>query len=349
MTSITPAATADCLAGTLLGTALGDALGLPCEGMSARAIARRFGAVDRFRLLGRTGFVSDDTEQSAIVAQCLARQPDDVDACVRAFRRSLLGWFCRLPWGVGRATIRSCIRIGLGLSPSGVRSAGNGAAMRAAIVGAFFHDRPEQRRGFGRALAQVTHRDERAVEGALYVAEMAAACANCSNGVLAGISPRNALGVVNNPELRSAIERAVGLADRGVDTLEASSVCGTTGFVVHTVPFATYCFLRYGDDPMRALTEAIRAGGDTDSIGAILGGWLGALHGEAGLPGGLIRRIQDGPFGPSHLRALAICLADVREGVPCRMPSYSTPAALARNLALYPVILGHGFRRMLPF
>ena len=124
----TPAGVTDRLAGTLLGTALGDALGLACEGMSARAIARRFGRVDRFRLIGRPGFVSDDTEQAALVAQSLARHPDDPDACVRDFRRALLGWFCRLPWGVGRATIRSCVRIGCGVSPSGVVSAGHGSA-----------------------------------------------------------------------------------------------------------------------------------------------------------------------------------------------------------------------------
>src|SRR6476660_5066069 len=119
--------TADRIAGTLLVTALGDALGLATEGMSARAIARRFGRAERFHLIGRTGFVSDDTEQAALVAQCLARHPDDVDRCVRAFRRSLLGWFCRLPWGVGRATVRACVRIGLGLARRGVMSAGNGA------------------------------------------------------------------------------------------------------------------------------------------------------------------------------------------------------------------------------
>ena len=54
----------DGLAGTLLGTAPGVAPGLATEGISARAIARRFGSVDRFRLLGRTGFVSNDTEQT---------------------------------------------------------------------------------------------------------------------------------------------------------------------------------------------------------------------------------------------------------------------------------------------
>ena len=139
----------DRIAGTLLGTALGDALGLATEGMSAGAIARRFGRVERFHLIGSMGFVSDDTEQTALVAQCLARHPDDPDRCVRAFRRSLLGWFCRLPWGVGWATVRACIRIGLRLHSKWRYLGGNGAAMRAAIIGAFFNDRPGDRETFG--------------------------------------------------------------------------------------------------------------------------------------------------------------------------------------------------------
>ncbi|HKI17009.1 MAG TPA: ADP-ribosylglycohydrolase family protein [Isosphaeraceae bacterium] len=100
---------------------------------------------------------------------------------------------------------------------------------------------------------------------------------------------------------------------------------------------------------MLALTEAISVGGDTDSIGAILGGWLGARHGESGLPGQLIARIHDGPFGPSHLRDLAGCLVEKREWRDCAVPGYSVTAATARNLALYPVILGHGLRRLVPF
>src|SRR5436190_16887678 len=91
------------LRGALLGTAIGDALGLPFEGMSARAIARLAPRLDRFSLLPfvRTGFVSDDTEQSALVAQCLARHRRDRASFVRSFRRALLGWFARFPWGIG--------------------------------------------------------------------------------------------------------------------------------------------------------------------------------------------------------------------------------------------------------
>lgn len=337
------------LAGALLGTALGDALGLPAEGMSARSIARRFGRIDRFRLLGKRGFVSDDTEQSALVAQSLARFPDDLDGCVRAFRRSLLGWFARLPWGVGLATVRACVRIALRRSPSGVLSAGNGASMRAGVIGAYFHDRPEARRAFGRALAEVTHRDPRAVEGALYVAELTAACVQDGGSASSYSIQDEARRIVSHPELGAAIDRARALAREGTPLDVAAQACGTSGYVVHTLAFATYVFLRPGDDHTTKLGDAIAAGGDTDSIGAILGGWLGARLGASALPLELLAQIHDGPFGPTHLRALAACLAGHLEGRAVAVPRYSPLAALARNLSLYPVILGHGFRRLLPF
>jgi ADP-ribosylglycohydrolase len=228
-------------------------------------------------------------------------------------------------------------------------SAGNGAAMRSAVIGVFFHERLEQRQEFGRALAEVTHRDDRAVEGAMYVAEVAAVCASSSGSISPECFQGEARGVVKNPQLCDAIDRAVELAGRKVGVHEAAETCGNTGFVVHTVPFALFCLLRFGDDPLKTLQEAISAGGDTDSIGAILGGWLGTLHGEAGVPGKLINRIHDGPFGPSHLRKLATYLSNVRTGEPSLVPRYSQAAALTRNLALYPVILGHGLRRILPF
>jgi ADP-ribosyl-[dinitrogen reductase] hydrolase len=338
----------DRLTGTLLGTALGDALGLATEGLSPARIRRHFGSVDEFRLFGRTGFVSDDTEQAALVAQSLARHPDDADRCAADFRRALVGWFLRLPWGIGRATLISCLRSAVGLRPSGVRSAGNGAAMRAAVMGVFFRDEPELRERFGRALAEVTHLDARAVAGALFVAELAAGCASAAPGV----SPLElfdaARATVAEPSLAAALAVARDLAEHGASVADAAQRLGTTGFVLHTVPFAAFCLLRSGSNPASAISESISAGGDTDSIAAILGAWLGARYGETGLPQELIDRIHDGPFGPTHLRALGSCLAAIRTGEGPPVPAYSPAAALARNLALYPVVLYHGFRRLLP-
>ncbi len=335
----------DRLAGTLLGTALGDALGLPMEMLSPRIIARRFPRLDRFHLLGSIGFVSDDTEQSALVAQSLARHPRDPDACVRAFRRSLLGWFLRLPWGIGLGTLRACVRIALGLRRSGVATAGNGAAMRAAIVGVFFHDDAVARRSTSDALARVTHTDARAVEGARFVAEVAAMA-------VTGDAPEEALeaalAVVTEATLAEALGRAIALAREGAPLDVAAKELGTTGFVLHTVPFAAYAFARWGRDPMEAIAAVIRAGGDTDSIGAIVGAWCGALGGEGALPRELIGRIQDGPFGPTHLRALADDLAGAGIGR-AAVARYSPVYAMARNLALYPVVLAHAARRIIPY
>jgi ADP-ribosylglycohydrolase len=336
------------LAGCLLGTALGDALGLPVEGMSAAAIGRRFGPIDRFRLFGRTGFVSDDTEHSALVAEALAQHPDDSAAAAAAFRRSLVGWFLRLPFGIGMATIRASLRACLGLRPSGVRSGGNGAAMRSAIVGVFFAGDPGKIGPFAAAFAEVTHTDPGAIEGAVFVALLAAECARGE------VAPRlelfdRARRDVQHEGLAAKLADARSLGVDGAAIQTAAERLGTTGWVLHTVPFAAFCFLRFTDTPLRSLGDAIGAGGDTDSIAAILGGWLGALHGEEGLPADLLARLHDGPFGPSHLRALADCLAARQQGTALTVPGFSGLAALIRNLALYPVVLAHGFRRLLPF
>lgn len=337
----------DRLRGTLLGTALGDALGLPAEGMSAHAIARRFGRVDRFRLLGRVGYVSDDTEQSALLAAALARHPRDLPRAVVAFRRSLLGWFLRLPWGIGLGTLRACTRIALGLSRSGVASAGNGAAMRAAVVGVFFREDAALRRTWSDALAQVTHVDARAVEGARFVAEVAAAATRDGSDpercLAAGVA------VVEDPALREALERSRELRHRAASTGEAAAALGVTGYAVHTVSFAAFCFGRFGSRSLDAIVETIAAGGDTDSIAAIVGAWCGALHGERALPSHLVARLASGPFGPAHLRALGDALAAAARGEAAAPVRFAWPLALVRNLALYPVVLAHGFRRLVPF
>lgn len=332
------------LRGVLLGTAIGDALGLPAEGLRPEAVKRRWGRLDRYRLLGRTGFVSDDTEQSALIAQSLILQPDDAQACASAFRLSLVGWFWRLPWGVGLATVRACLKASIGLKNSGVASAGNGAAMRSAVGGVFFRDDREKRREFAKALAMVTHTDARAVEAAVYVAEVAALASSSRPEAYRLPLLESASTAVTQPELSSAIAKALVLAGMNTPVDEAAAALGTSGYSVHTAAFASYLFARFGAEPRACLVETASAGGDSDSIGAVVGGWLGALHGVHGLPSDLLAGLCGGPFGWEHLSALAEALGG-KTGVP---PHWSWPLAMARNLVLYPVILGHGFRRLLP-
>lgn len=334
----------DRYAGILLGTAVGDALGLPMEGMGPRAVARSFPTIDRYALLGGTGFVSDDTEQTALVAQSLARHPTDLDACLRSFRKALLGWFLRLPWGIGWGTLKACLKIALGFRKTGTSSAGNGAAMRAAILGAFHFDDAERRRTWSDAVARVTHEDRRAVEGARFVAELASNLVTRSPDDARQVPVEAAAETVEEGRIRASIAAAIELAGKGASLDDAVAALGNTGFVLHTVGISTFCFLRYGGDPGEAIVSAIRAGGDTDSNAAIVGAWVGALHGEQGLPCRLVEKLNDGPFGRTHLRALASDLVAARSGSPSSEARYSAVYALLRNLLLYPVVLVHAVR-----
>ncbi|MEM9072189.1 MAG: ADP-ribosylglycohydrolase family protein [Myxococcota bacterium] len=330
----------DRVLGALWGVAVGDAAGLPYEGLSAARVARSFRGLDRYWLFGRRGVVSDDTEQTALVAQALLRGSSDGE-CVALLRRSLAGWFARLPFGVGGATARACVRMLWGAKETGIDSAGNGAAMRAGVLGIFVSNDESRRRTLGRSMARLTHRDVRAVEASLFVAELSALAVHASPAEARGALVERAASVLTHPELRSAIENALALGRKGAELSTAAQKLGTTGFCVHSMGLATYCFVRFGDAPADGIEAAIRAGGDTDTHAAIVGGWLGALHGASRLPTSLTTLLPRGPFGRAHLEDLAAAL--VRGG---QAPRWSWPIAFARNVLLFPIILAHGLARL---
>lgn len=325
---------AERLEGTLVGTAVGDALGLYVEGLSAVKIQRHFGRVDRFMMPGGIGILSDDTEQSALIAESLAAYPDDVDNFVRHFRWCLVRWFWTLPPGVGKATIQACLRLSVGLKSSGINSAGNGAAMRTAVIGTFFHQDRQRRRTFTEAAARVTHTDERSIQASLFVSELAAVCANAPMpGAQRLRCFLTALETVELQTLRDLLGKAERLATDGCSVAEAAQELGTTGFVMHTVPFATFCYLRFSEeDPIVALIESVTAGGDTDSIAAILGAWLGALYGVNGFPEELRRKIF---YGPVNKHKLCLAMLDRSQSV----PGFNYMFAFARNVVLIPFLL----------
>lgn len=126
----------DRVEGLLFGTAIGDAYGLPYEGLSARTIARRFDPAPRYRLLGRTGFLSDDTEQSVLCLEALINGAGDRDTTVQHLRRSMAAWFWCLPWGIGLSTLKACLLISVGVRKSGRRSAGNGPIVARLVAAA---------------------------------------------------------------------------------------------------------------------------------------------------------------------------------------------------------------------
>ena len=78
---------------------------------------------------------------------------------------------------------------------------------------------------------------------------------------------------------------------------------------LRSVPTALYSFLRYPDSLPKALSFAIRLGGDTDTIGAMTGALVGAHLGEQAIPyewtsqvegGEELRQLADSLFAQSH-------------------------------------------------
>jgi ADP-ribosyl-[dinitrogen reductase] hydrolase len=352
----------DQLTGVILGTAVGDALGLPREGLSRRRARRLFGRPPlRHRFLLRWGMASDDTEHTCLVGQALLRAPHDADAFARSLAWRLRWWLLGLPAGTGRATLRAVLKLWLGFSPrgSGVYSAGNGPAMRAALLGVCLGEDLDRLRAYVRASTRLTHTDPRAERGALLVALAARhGAARGPQGVRAEAFWREARDALpdRDQELDGLLDRlddhlrrrvpAEGFADAlGLER-------GVSGYVYHTVPLALYCWLRHPGDFRAAVEEVIDLGGDADSTGAVVGGIAGATVGAAGIPAEWVRGLFEWPRSVGWMRKLAGRLAG-RFG-PGGSPAGGGPVGLfwpgliPRNLLFLAVVLAHAFRRLLP-
>ncbi|MGE0487869.1 MAG: ADP-ribosylglycohydrolase family protein [Vulcanimicrobiota bacterium] len=274
--------------GALVGLAVGDALGFALEGLKPAAIRRRYGEQhSRYRFLRQTGYVSDDTEQAVMVARSLLTRGQEAED----FGRRLFRWFLTAPPGIGRATLRACLLRAVGVK-RGTASAGNGAAMRMAPMGLV-----EWQPGLVRQNALVTHTDPRAIDGALVVAlavhRLVRQEADWPS--LSQLLPEL------DPRLQAAMEQSWQRA--GDDS--AAAELGTSGYVLHSVPFAFWALWRQPPDFLSGLQPLLSQGGDTDSNAAIAGALLGARFGFSGIPAELVDRLE-----PSYSGQLLGGLAD---------------------------------------
>lgn len=350
-------ATESAVIGCLLGTAVGDALGLPYEGMSRRRAQRLAGSLERHRFLPGRGMVSDDTEHTCMVAQSLIESAGDDARFLGALARRLRWWLLALPAGTGLATLRSGVKLLLGVPPaaSGVWSAGNGAAMRAPVIGAAYgHDRERLIR-LVRASTRLTHRDPRAEHGALAVAVAAWLATRpepitpaCYLDVLSRVLALDEAG-----ELLRYLHLAAHSATDGEDTETFAASLGlargVSGYVCHTVPVAIHAWLRHPRDYRAALTSVIRCGGDTDTAGAITGAIVGAGTGPDAIPAPWREGLVEWPRSVGWMTDLGHRLAETAaSGEAQPAPGLAPAAILSRNLFFLTVVLLHGLRRLLP-
>ena len=335
------------IVGCLLGGAVGDAIGLPFEGLSRRHIAARLGTAPlEHSLVGGRGMLSDDTEHACMTAQALLAARGDPDVFLRSLAWRLRGWLIALPAAVGWGTLRAILKLWFGTPPqrSGVDSAGNGPAMRAAILGACLG--PSHLQAFVERSTRLTHTDPRALAGALAIAQAASAIVHTDTPPPRIIADIRA--ATSDPELAAALELALAHHARGASpeffACSLGQVEGVTGYIHHTVPVALYCWLTSPRDVRAAIESAVRLGGDTDTVAAIVGGLVGASAGAAQIPEPWLRGILEAPRSPAWIRRLGERLAAPSSPGPLRL---MWPLLPLRNLVFLFIVLGHGFARLL--
>jgi ADP-ribosyl-[dinitrogen reductase] hydrolase len=348
----------DAFVGCLLGTAVGDALGLPYEGLSPRRAKKLFPDTTKHHFFFGKGMVSDDTEHACFAAQAIIRSKGSVDEFQRQLARSLRRWFIGLPAGIGFATLRSIIKLWLGISPekSGVFSAGNGPSMRSPILGVAFRHDPEKLKSFVKASTEITHSDPKACYAALAVAQASinVTCADDDWQEDLQNTLRKLMPEPDAEELHDLFEKARVSArnNEPVNQFAESigSKNGISGYSYHTVPCVFQVWFKHENNFENGLQEIIKAGGDTDTAGAIYGGIVGGRSGKQCIPEDWLKDIIEWPRTIDWIQRLGIAVSDtVEEQVLTRKsPRYFKPGILVRNLFFLLVVLAHGFRRLAP-
>lgn len=348
----------DAIIGCLLGTAVGDSVGLSCEGMSKRRQRQVYPEINGHHFVFRKGMISDDTEHACMVAQALIVSGGDVETFAKSLAWRFRFWLLGLPAGIGFATLRAVLKLWLGFPShrSGVLSAGNGPAMRSAILEVCYGHDTKQLRELVRVSTRMTHTDPKAEFGALAVALAAFMAGRGSEKEVAPNeyyhTVQRVLGTDENDFLH-IIQRTVTSVEARQSTESFAGKLGLSegisGYVYHTVPVVLHAWLRHQGDYRSAIIDIVRCGGDTDTTAAIVGGIIGARVGTSGIPQEWIGGLWEWPRSVRWMEQVGKRLAEVcsqgTRGGAVPVPVYGL---LARNFVFMLVVLFHGFRRLLP-
>lgn len=165
-------------------------------------------------------------------------------------------------------------------------SYGNSSAMRVGPVGAYFADDMGKVVEQARLSAEVTHQHPEGIAGAIAVA-VAAAVAWSHRGqsltrraLLAQVMEQTPVGAV-----RAGLRRAYDMPD-GVSQADAILRLGNGDrLTAHdSVPFALWTAAKNIGNYEEAIWQCVRAGGDVDTISAIVGSVVVAHAGKAAIP-----------------------------------------------------------------
>jgi ADP-ribosylglycohydrolase len=315
--STTTANLKDRFLGCLLGCAAGDALGAPHEGLWSESIPAEdvllagFAEVEGYP----NGQYTDDTQLSVATVESMVETGDiSYPHIARSIARLWKNQSVVGPGGACTHAATTFLNTGDWTTcGAAVGQAGNGTAMRTAVVGMFFLHDSGQLPPAAANISKITHQDMRSIAGGVAIAKAAQLLATeqadspddfCEEiaAAMVAYEPEFAEMVRSIPKL---------LFDDTIETLRQIAWAGMsrpefdqpiiTPFVIPTVLAALWTLLRHLDSWAKAVASAIRLGGDVDTLGAIVGALAGARHGMSAIP----RHLVDGVLDSLKLQTLA--------------------------------------------
>lgn len=296
--------------GCLLGLAVGDALGKFGEMQTREEIREKYGTLDtypeNYAPYTMPGAITDDTQMSIWVAEHFLTHKGlrPIELAKKFVSEEIRG--------VGAATaefVKLFRDQGIPWYLSGWESAGNGGAMRAAPV-ALYHmaDYRSMKRDVG-LQAYITHRDQMAIAGSILQATAISLACHTAPGALQDRKARahfmllladSIRGMETKPYYNERYERDTLLRRISEDLpfyIEWSpeyvlSQWGNGPYVLESLPFAIYCFLRSPEDFSEILRTAVNYGGDTDTTASMACAIACAYQGMSAIPEKLLNGLE---------------------------------------------------------
>jgi ADP-ribosyl-[dinitrogen reductase] hydrolase len=319
-----PEVLADRVEGMLLGLAIGDALGNTTEGLTPQMRGMTHGEIRDYlpnrRARGRAvGLPTDDTQLAFWTLEQLLEDgglvPERLGARFCRDREHIVGM-----GGTVAAFLHDHCVQGRPWHAAGPRSAGNGALMRIAPVLLPHLAAPSPALWADVALAaSLTHDDPASTGSCLAFVRMLWACLGRTAPPepvwwldtfvealrpLEGETtyrPRTSRQHHEGPVWEFADAAVREALRHGTPVADAAEEWFSGAYLLETVPSVLYVLCRHGDDPEAAIVRAVNDTVDNDTIAAIVGAAVGALHGRSRLPArwveGLTGRTLEGDDG----------------------------------------------------
>jgi ADP-ribosyl-[dinitrogen reductase] hydrolase len=296
---------ADRIEGMLLGLAIGDALGRPAEGLTPATRRARHGEIRDYLPQERTGWLpvglpSDDSQLAFWTLEHLLEHGGvEPDRLAEAFATGPIR-------GIGQSMLKFVVGVQRGQSwvEAAQPSAGNGALMRIApaLMPHVRHPSPALWSDTA-VLARLTHDDAASTASCLaFVGVLWSLLRHeaplepawwidrfiTRMGQLEGTASRyrtrtphlshdGPVWAFTKMQVDAALARELSVED-------ACNHWHSGAYLLETVPSVLYILCRHGNDPEEAIVRAVNDTKDNDTVAAIVGAAVGALHGRRALP-----------------------------------------------------------------